>query len=188
MISALPVEPDRDLICVPVGPTRRERGWSVGSEVITINDAVSDYVWDSVALRTYTKQGRAKPIVRLLQDRTAVVTFNSLADVRPENCTRERIRYFDQLTYPTAPYRNTPALARGVNKVSMVRDGRYHRLAIAHEVLPVAPLVEALIPLNAWASDNMPPSLALDPELIQWVTRRNYVDVATEFNARVKGP
>ncbi|HET8938634.1 MAG TPA: hypothetical protein VFN67_34550 [Polyangiales bacterium] len=189
MITQLPLEPHRDLYCVPVGPAQRERGWAIGSQIVTITDAVPDDVWHAIAQRfTYLKRGFAKPIVQLLRDRQAVVMFRALDQISENDCTLANVRYYDQLQFPAAAYRNAPPLTKGFNRCRLVKNGRYWREVIEPVDHSWRSVAAALVELNRHVAENMPPSLAIGLEHIAWIKRRNYRDLAAEFDARVRGP
>lgn len=192
MISELPLERGHDLYCVPVGTPQRERGWALGSRIITIEDAVPDTTWRTVAQRfTYLRDGAAKNVECLYRDRHAVVMFELAASASTLDaavCAPANVRYYDQLTFPAHHKRSSPPLSRGVNCMRVIRDGEWDRLTIVPTTIDWRTAARALLHLNGWVQSNMPASFALRQADIAWACRRNYENEARAFNHLVRGP
>ena len=189
MISAVPVELGHGVYVIAVGQSTVERGWCIGSQVITIDQSVPDDHWASVATKfAVLKVGETRNIVRVMRNRMPVVMFRSLAEITAENCIPGRLRYYDEVTFLEQPKRSSPRLHKGVTRLYAQRDEKWERTAVEQYSFDWKPLARALVELGRYADQNMPPSLALTESDLQWACRKKYLTEALDLASRVQGP
>lgn len=122
MLTRLPVEADKPLYVIPLPQPKRHRVIVVGRHRIALADEVSDTLWRNCCSRLhYVKYDQRKSLYRAIRTRRPVLMFRQLSDILPDNCTADRLRYYDTLAYPDAHFRDDDELVAGVNRIELVK-------------------------------------------------------------------